>query len=108
MRHNKLSAAVNYIAERSKFQTHNWKNAIPKNDHMQHLNGGRAKEASLKNRTGLYLLVSRSSEGVLDRVGWVSALLAAEAPLTGGVARATGHPSLVLASCCGWVTDQRL
>lgn len=68
---------------------------------MQYLNSGRDKEASLKNRAGLYLLVSCSSEGVLDRVGWVSALLAAEAPLAGGVARATGHPSLVLAGCCG-------
>lgn len=52
-------------------------------------------------RDGEILLVSCSSEGVLDRVGWVSALLAAEAPLAGGVARATGHPSLVLAGCCG-------
>lgn len=101
MRHNKLSVADNYIAESSKFQTHSLKIQFRKSNHIQHLNSGRAKVASLKNRTGLYLLVSRSSEGVLDRVGRVSALLAAEAPLAGGVARATGHPSLVLASCCG-------
>lgn len=50
--------------------------------------------------------MARASEGVLDRMWWVSALLAAEAPLAGGVARATGHPGSVLAGFCSF-TDQR-
>lgn len=54
----------------------------------------------LQDKTRFYLLVACAGEGVLDRMGWVSALLAAEAPLAGGIARATGHPSLVLAGCC--------
>lgn len=58
------------------------------------------------NRTRYYLLVTCASEGVLDRMRWVSALLAAEVPLAGGVARATGHPGSVLAGCC-YFTDQR-
>lgn len=37
-------------------------------------------------------MVASAGEGVLDRMWWVPALLAAEAPLAGGVARATGHP----------------
>lgn len=45
-----------------------------------------------------YLLVARAGEGVLDRMCWVSALLVAEAPLGGGVARAAGHPGSVLAA----------
>lgn len=57
-------------------------------------------------REGFYLLVACAGEGVLDRMWWVSALLAAEAPLAGGVARATGHPGSVLAGCCCF-TDQR-
>lgn len=43
----------------------------------------------------IYLLVPCAGEGVLDRMWWVSALLAAEAPLAGGVARAAGHPGSV-------------
>lgn len=54
-----------------------------------------------------YLLVARAGEGVLDRMWCVSALLAAEAPLAGGVARATGHPGAVLAGCCCCFTNQR-
>lgn len=46
----------------------------------------------------LYLLVAHAGERVLDRMGWISALLAAEAPLAGGVARATGHPGSVQAA----------
>lgn len=38
------------------------------------------------SNTRFYLLVARASEGVLDRMWWVSALLAAEAPLAGGIA----------------------
>lgn len=53
-----------------------------------------------------YLLVARAGEGVLDRMWWVSALLAAEAALAGGVARATGHPCSVLTGCCCF-TNQR-
>ena len=34
------------------------------------------------------------AEGVLNGVGWVAGLLAAGAPLSSGVARATGHPEL--------------
>lgn len=34
----------------------------------------------------VYLLVARTAEGVLDRMGWVATLLATEAPLAGGVA----------------------
>lgn len=49
---------------------------------------------------GEILLVACAGEGVLDRMWWISALLAAEAPLAGGVARATGHPCAVLAGCC--------
>lgn len=45
-----------------------------------------------------YLLVACGAEGILDRVRWVTALLAAEVPLAGGVARATGHPG----SGWGW------
>lgn len=55
---------------------------------------------------GEILLVARAAEGVLDRMWWVSALLAAEVPLAGGVARATGHPESVQAGCCCF-TDQR-
>lgn len=40
-------------------------------------------------RDGELLLVA--AEGVLDIVLWVAALLTAEAPLAGRVARATGH-----------------
>ncbi len=53
-----------------------------------------------------HLLVARAGEGVLDRMWWISALLAAEAPLAGGVARATGHCGSVLAGCCCF-TGQR-
>ena len=38
------------------------------------------------NITRLYLLVSCAREGILDRMRWVSTLLAAEAPLAGGIA----------------------
>lgn len=48
-----------------------------------------------------------ASEGVLDRMWWVSALLAAEAPLAGGVARAAGHPGSVLVGRCCCFTDRR-
>lgn len=41
-----------------------------------------------------YLLVPGCAEGVLNGVGWVPALLTAEAPLAGGIPRATGHPGL--------------
>lgn len=58
------------------------------------------------NTTRFYLLVPCAGEGVLDRMWWVSALLAAEAPLAGGIARATGHPGSVLAGCC-YFTDHR-
>lgn len=48
-----------------------------------------------------YLLVPRAAEGVLDRMGWVAALLTAEAPLARGVAGATGHPdSVQVGRCC--------
>ena len=52
-------------------------------------------------------MVACVGEGVLDRVGWISALLAAEAPLALGVARATGHPGSVLAGC-RYFTDQEV
>lgn len=58
------------------------------------------------SNTRFYLLVARAGEGVLDRMRWVSALLTAEAPLAGGIARTTGHPGSVLASCC-YFTDKR-
>ena len=56
---------------------------------------------------GFYLLMACASKGVLDRVRWISALLAAEAPLARGVARATGHPGSVLAGYCCF-TDQKV
>ena len=55
-----------------------------------------------------YLLVTCGAEGVLDRVWWVAALLAAEAPLGSGVARATGHPGSVLSRAGFCCTDQGL
>lgn len=55
-----------------------------------------------------YLLVACGAEGVLDRVWWVAALLAAEAPLGRGVARATGHPGSGLSRAGFCCTDQGL